>query len=982
MPSNKETLFQNHIAHFLETQHKYVVLSHDDLKDREYHIIEAHLIAFIKETQLEKYQSLQNNFGTDTDNEIIKAIKDELGKTQLWLLIRNGVTVRGTKLQLYKPKPRSNTSEQQEAHFQKNTLALKTEYKYNTLTDERVDLVIWLNGLPIIVSELKHEDEGQNVDDAIYESFLTRDLKNQLYKMPFMYLALSNTEAKVATNPSSDKNFLWFNAQLVNKAETKGEYPVEHVYRHAFSKENIVKYLEHYLVFVPAVEKINEDGILEHKPSFTIFPRYHQFRASKNLAEDVKTHVEDTRGLGKKYLINHSAGAGKTLTISWMADLLDSLYTSDNKKVFDNIIILTDRKSLDKNVKDDLEKFTHLKQKLNFTKKSKDLADFLEKDRDIIVSTIHKFAHIQEKLQNDDVLKKRKVAFLIDEAHRSQDGKLALTMRQYFNDDTDTEDEDIESLEKLNINNQVFVAFTATTTPKTVSYFGEPFDVYSEEEAIVEGYILDVAQNIISYETLYNLRLKEAIPEKDFPVGTVSKALKTLAFNDDSLIQYKSEVIVKMFEEEVATTIAGKGKAMVVTSSRPAGLKYFNNIKTILEEKNLPYKVVFAFSDFNNSETNQTIEESVINELDTKHGGKLIEEVFDLPEYRILVVANKFQTGFDQPLLSAMFLDKAVKGVNAIQTVSRLNRRHNEKEQDDILVVDFTNNSKEIFDAFNKHRKGSPFKEKEPDKGLLAELFKEIEALEIFTEEEIELYINAYLDAEAQAKERESEADALLSNLNQDYRQKFKERVSSLEDQKQYVSLLRRYTKLYYFIAKFFSLDQYLNDFIVFAEVMGNVLIKKGKTSDMKNLLKKVELSKGAVKYHGLKTNIHAVKEPKKTGLKLGGGGQEPVRTTIELALAEIESKYQITKDDAIIIKEICEEVSNNYEIKERVVANKENDIYLKNNAKPRIKQEVKQGYIMRDMVDKLEDPIYSQRGGIISLMGNAIIKNILTATG
>ncbi|MCP4161650.1 MAG: DEAD/DEAH box helicase family protein, partial [Deltaproteobacteria bacterium] len=300
--------------------------------------------------------------------------------------------------------------------------------------------------------------------------------------------------------------------------------------RYAFSKENIVKYLEHYLVFVPAQEKINEEGILEKRNSFTIFPRYHQFRASKNLADDVKEHVEDTRNLGKKYLINHSAGAGKTLTIAWMSDLLDSLYTSDNKKVFDNIIILTDRKALDKNVKEDLEMFTHLHSKINFAKKSKDLADFLEKDRDIIVSTIHKFAHIQEKLQNDEILKKRRVAFLIDEAHRSQDGKMALTMRQYFNDDTDTEDEDIESLEKLNINNQVFVAFTATTTPKTVSYFGEPFDVYSEEEAIAEGYILDVAQNIISYETLYNLKLKEEIPEKDFPIGTVSKALKTLAF--------------------------------------------------------------------------------------------------------------------------------------------------------------------------------------------------------------------------------------------------------------------------------------------------------------------------------------------------------------------------------------------------------------------------------------------------------------------
>lgn len=982
MPSNKETLFQNHIVKFLKTQHQYVVLSHDDLMDREFHIVEDHLISFIQETQQEKYKSLQKNYGSDTDDEILKAIKKELGKTQLWLLIRNGIDVHGTKIQLYIPKPRSTTNSNQEKHFQRNTLAVKTEYKYNMLTDERVDLVIWLNGLPIIVSELKHEDEGRNVDDAIHESFLTRDLQNQLYKMPFMYLALSNTEAKVATNPSSEKNFLWFNAQLINKAETDGEYPVEHVYRYAFSKENIVKYLEHYLVFVPAKEKINEQGVLEHQPSFTIFPRYHQFRASKNLSEDVRSHVEGTRGLGKKYLINHSAGAGKTLTIAWMADLLDSLYTSDNKKVFDNIIILTDRKSLDKNVKDDLEKFTHLSQKLNFAKKSKDLANFLEKDRDIIVSTIHKFAHIQEKLQNDEVLKKRRVAFLIDEAHRSQDGKLALTMRQYFNDEPTNEDEDIESLERLNISNQVFVAFTATTTPKTVSYFGEPFDIYSEEEAIAEGYILDVAQNIISYETLYNLRLKEAIPDKDFPVGTVSKALKTIAYNDESLIQYKSEVIVNMFEDKVSPTINGKGKAMVVTSSRPAGFKYFNTIKAILEEKNLPYKVLFAFSNFNDSETNLSIEESVVNELDTKHGGKTIEEVFDLSEYRILVVANKFQTGFDQPLLSAMFLDKPVKGVNAIQTVSRLNRKHRDKEQDDILVVDFTNNSKEIFNAFNKHRKGSPFKEKEPVKELLVELYNEIEAFEVFTEEEIELYINAFLDAEEQAIARESDADAMLSNLNQDYREKFKERLARIEDQKQYVSLLRRYTKLYYFIAKFFSFDQYLNDFIVFAEAMANALIKKGKTSDMKNLLKKVELSKGAVKYHGMKTNIHAVKDSAKRGLSLGGGGQEPPRTTIESALAEIENKYQISKDDAIIIKEICVEVSNNYEIKERVVANKDNDIYLQKNAKPRIKKEVKQGYIMRDMVDKLEDPIYSQRGGIISLMGSAIIKNILTATG
>ena len=981
MPSNKETLLQQHIADFLESNHKYERLSENELKDKEFHIIDEHLLRFIKLTQKDKYESLVRNFGTDTDDEILKAVKEETTKTALWLLMRNGVSVRGTKIELFKPKPRSNTSSIQLENYENNILSFKTEYRYNSLTDERIDLVIWLNGLPIIVTEIKHEDEGQNVVDAIHYSFLNRDLKNNLYKLPFLYVALTNTEAKVATNPSSDKNFLWFNAQLVNKAETNGEYPIEHVYRHAFSKENIVKYLEYYLVFVPAKEEINEEGKLLKQPSFTIFPRYHQFRASSHLAEDVKKHAEDTRILGKKYLINHSAGAGKTLTIAWMADLLDGLYTSDNKKVFDNIIILTDRTALDKNIKDDLEQFTHLSNKINFTDKSSDLADFLDKDRDIIVSTIHKFAYIQEKLQNDKVLKNRNVAFLIDEAHRSQDGKLALTMRQYFNDDIQDEEDDTEELEKLNISNQIFVAFTATTTPKTVSYFGEPFDVYSEQEAITEGYILDVAQNIISYETLYNLRLTEAIPEKDFPVGTVSKALKTLAYNDDSLIQYKSEVIVKMFEEQVSDAINGKAKAMVVTSSRPAGLKYFETIKTILEEKELPYKVLFAFSDFTDEKGNK-IEEDTINNLSKLHPETPIEDVFDLPEYRILVVANKFQTGFDQPLLSAMFLDKAIKGVNAIQTVSRLNRKHREKEQDEILVVDFTNNSKEIFDAFNKHRKGSPFKEKEPKKEVLVETFQEIKSLEVFSEEETELYINAYLDAETEARNRNSTADALLSNLNQEYREKFKQRVPELKQQKEYVSLLRRYSKLYYFIAKFFKLDEYLNEFIVFSEVMGDMLINRGKTSEMKNFLKKVELSKGAVKYHGTKTNLHPVKEPQKTGLKLGGRSDGPARTTIELALAEIESKYQISKDDAIIIKEICQEVSNNYVIKERVIANKENENYLKTSAEPTVKQEVKNGYIIREMFEKLEDPIYSQRGGIISLMGKAIIKNIISVAG
>lgn len=974
MPSNKETLFQDHICKYLEDNHQYKAIDKTDISNSEYHINENHLIHFIKDTQEEKYNQIAENFGTDTDKEIIKAVINELGKNKpLWLIMRNGVDVKGVKLELYKPKPRSRTSQNQQISYEKNILSFKKEYYYNPITKERIDIVIWLNGLPIIVIELKHEDEGQTCEDAITESFLTRDLNNKLYKLPFLYVASSNVEVKVSTNPTSEKYFMWFNSALTNTADTEGEYPVEHLYRDSLSLESITSYLERYLIFVPAVEKIDENGKLQKKDSFTIFPRYHQVRATTNLANDLKEHIDNTRTLGQKYLINHSAGAGKTLTISWMADYLDSLYTEDNKKVFDNIIILTDRKSLDKNIKDDLDNFTHLKNKINYTKNSTKLAEYLDKDKDIIVTIIDKFNHIEHKLENSSELKNRNIAFLIDEAHRSQDGKKSHTMKEFF-----TLDDTADELSTKDTSNQVFVAFTATTTEKTVAYFGEPFDIYSEEEAIAEGYILDVASNIVSYDTLYHLRAKSSLPDKEFPAGVVSKALRNVAFEDDDLIQYKSEVIVKLFEEKVAGTVKGKGKAMVVASSRPAGLKYLRTIKTILKEKNLPYGVLYAFSDYTDNKTGEVVEEVKINELDTTHKGMLIEDVFDTDEYRILIVANKFQTGFNQPLLTAMFLDKAVNGVNAIQTVSRLNRKHIDKEQDEILVVDFTNNSKEIFTAFNKHRKGSPYQEEEPKVEVLEKLYKQIFEYNIFTTEQIKEYVEKYFEAEQKAHERESKSDAELSNINQEYKKIFNEKLVGINDRKKYVSLLNRYIKLYYFIAQFFTLEEKLNEFVVFAGSIGQQFIQKGKKSELIEFVKNIELSKGAVKFVGNAENPNEpTRKPKGGGN--GGGDREIPTNTIQQALDNILEKFQISNEDAIIIKEICEEVAEQDDIKSKVIENKDNEIFLNRFEPNEIQQQIKNGYMVREMWDKLEDEIYIGQGGIIPLMGKTVVSHIVS---
>lgn len=981
MPSNKETLFQDHICSFLEKKHDFHALNKEELPDNAEHIIQDDLIGFIKATQPDKFERLYEDYKEDTPKQIINTIKEETEKSPLWLLIRNGITVRGVTLELYKPYPRTGTKSQFEA-YENNKFAFKKEYFYNPSSEERIDLVIWLNGLPIIVTEMKHEDEGQNVEDAIHDSFLNRDIENPLYHNPFLYLALSNTEAKVATDPSSHKNFLWFNAELVNKAETKGEYPVEHVYRHALSKQSIVNYLEHYLVYVPPKEEQTPQGVKVIKDAFTIFPRYHQLRASKKIADLVGDHFESNRELGLKYLINHSAGSGKTLTIAWMSDLLDSLYTSDGKKVFDNIIILTDRRALDKNVRDDLEKFAHLGEtKINISERSGDLARFLDANRDIIVTTIHKFSYIKEKLENSEELKNRKVAFLIDEAHRSQDGKLALAMLEKFTETSQSEEDETEELKKLDISNQVYVAFTATTTAKTVSFFGEPIDTYSEEMAIEEGYILDVAQSIVSYKTLYHLRNNKPVPEKDFPAGVVAQALQRKAFEDDSIIQYKSEVIIKMFEEQVLDSIEGQGKALVVANTRLAGLKYYETIKSILEDKEAEYDVLYAFSEFTNEETGEVIEEDALINLSENHPGKEIEDVFDTDKYRIMVVANKFQTGFDQPLLAAMFLDKPVKNVNAIQTVSRLNRKHPDKEQADLLVVDFTNSADDIFDAFNKHRKGSPFKEEEPRKELLDEAYQKFKEFDVFTEEQVTEYVNAYLKAEEQARKRNSSADALLSNINQDYREHFRDALPSVEAQKEFVAVLSRYCKLYFFIARFFELEEYLHDFVIFADTMKNVLMNKGKTSELKLLLKGVELEKGALRHKQTVVNEPDNKPTIKGGLKMGEGGAEPARSSIEEMIETIKDKYPIDEKEAIVIKEICEEVSERYDVMNPILQNRNDELYLKKRAKPKVTKEVKNSYLKREMYEKLEDPMYTDRGGIISLMGRSIINKVLMKT-
>jgi type I restriction enzyme R subunit len=398
------------------------------------------------------------------------------------MLLRGGLKVRGLAFHLYYPKPRSAESAAVGKHDE-NRITFRPHFYFGE-TNQEIDFVFFLNGLPIVALELKHE-KNQTVYDAVTQ-FATRDHARKIFQHPFLYLAADTSDAMAATDPRREQNFRWHNTGLANTAQTPGEYPVEFLYREVLCKEHLLEALSFFLVHVP-----HRDAE-EDKPerlARTLLPRYHQSRTVRKVADDISTQFAAKGDIGRKYLINHSAGSGKTLTICWLADRLHSLFKpGTSQKLVDLVFILTDRKSLDTNIREDIENFTHLKEVVGLARDAADLPRFLAERRPIIVTTQQKFAWVLEEIENKPELKNLRVAFLIDEAHRSQEGQMGAAIRLPFRkpDEPDAEapeqdeEEQIAKVIREHDPNQMFVAFTATPAPATVTLFGQPFDTYSE----------------------------------------------------------------------------------------------------------------------------------------------------------------------------------------------------------------------------------------------------------------------------------------------------------------------------------------------------------------------------------------------------------------------------------------------------------------------------------------------------------------------
>ena len=1000
-----EKKFQKHISDFVIREQQFSVLTQDEITDDEFYFAEDHLYAFFEATQFETLERLEVDYGTDARSEILRALREEVGRRPLWSIIRTGLNVRGHDFKLYFPKPRSSESVANKL-FGQNRITFVPELTIKG--GKRPDFVFFLNGLPIVTMELKHE-ANQNVHDAVAQ-YVARDQSDKIFQMPFLHIAADTADVRVATDPRADKNFRWFNTGLSNKPQTSGEYPVEFLYREVLSKDSLLEAISFYLVRSQKQEAAEDRP---ERPAFTLFPRYHQRRSVEKIALEALRHFHEHGNVGRKFLVNHSAGSGKTMTMCWLADRLHSLFKpGTSEKMVNMVFLLTDRKSLDKNISEDIEKFSHLKNVVRYANRSGDLGRFIRDREQIIVTTQQKFNYILDKIGNDEGLKDLRVAFLIDEAHRSQEGRMATAIRTPFRDSssnerrgdeipmaaedpgsyssaasdelqeapTAAETHDIEEPDAEDAQepadlqeriagvirehdlNQLFVAFTATPSAATVQLFGEPFDTYSEAEAIQEGYILDVVQSIISYKTLYHLKcpiVPKPEEEKLYPPGVVSKALKNVAFQDSELIQYKSEVMLRIFEEQVKPLIAGRAKAMIVTTSRIAGLEYFRVIQRKLKERGAEYKALYAFSDFVHPENNEVFTEHAVNELNE---AELIEDRFEEDSYRLMIVASKFQTGFDQPLLAGMFLDKAVADRNAVQTLSRLNRCHADKGK--VVVVDFTNNAKSILKAFNKYRHGSPYEPDEPDPQKCLELQDEILQYGLFTQEDVPPVLELI----------KAGNDANLQACASKLRQRFLAHFQDPEERKSFVYLLAKFVKSYHFLSSFFSYDDSVREFVAFCEFIGPQLIKAGSVSELMQLVRSTIVERAAVTYEG---EVGMPEDRKKPAASKGGGGTAPPmkKISVQDMIAKIRESFDISEEEALHIREVSEEKLEDQSILQTVAAHKADITYLENVYKGHVNTVIQDAYSVRALYEQLGDPKYTEKGAIFDIMAYTVIQ-------
>ncbi len=779
--------------------------------DRQLGLYSQDLLDFVRETQPQQWERLERIHGAKAGERFCKRVARELDRRGVVEVLRRGVEDLGARFKLVFFAPGSDLNEVLAEKYWANRMTVVRQLHYSTKNENSVDTVLFVNGIPVVTLELKNQLTGQTYRNAIHQYKSSRPASEVLFglnRRAVVHFAVDTDEAWMTTKLAGmDTVFLPFNRGYKNGAgnpPVPGKYKTSYLWEEVLAKDSLLDILQRFVQFVPHESDRRKDKL--------IFPRYHQLDAVRALVADAKEH-----GAGKNYLVQHSAGSGKSNTIAWLAHHLSNLHDDQQRAVFDSIIVTTDRRVLDKQLQDTVFSMDHTAGVVvRVDKNARQLTEALADGAKIIISTLQKFPFV-------DVSKVatagKRFAVIVDEAHSSQTGEASEKLKQVLADTATAGKESEEDLleryaaaeaqveaEQLEIDEQIaeelrtqghqenlsFFAFTATPKQKTLEIFGtpvpdatpRPFHVYSMRQAIEEGFILDVLKNYTTYQTYYKIG-KTTADDPEYSTKQANKALgKYLSLHPYNLRQ-KAEIIIEHFRANVAHKIGGQAKAMLVTGSRLHAVRYYFAFRDYIKQKGYTdLGVLVAFSGAVEDQGAEYTEEQ-LNQIPEAE----LPERFATCEYQLLLVAEKYQTGFDQPLLHTMYVDKKLHGVKAVQTLSRINRMHPGKT--DTFVLDFVNTAEEIQKSFQDYYISTGITE-ETDPNIVYDLYHFLASYHLWTDKEIEGFtrvfftqqtkqtnldfsrLNAYLDpAVARFNELEDEdkleVRARMNKFNRNY---------------------------------------------------------------------------------------------------------------------------------------------------------------------------------------------------------------------
>ncbi|GAA4808765.1 type I restriction-modification system, restriction (R) subunit [Marinicella pacifica] len=826
MTKANELPFQNDIINQLVCNGWQV--GHPDNYNRELALYSEDLLGFIKDTQDKQWQKFCRLYPNNPEQKLLERVAAQLNKADpnaankemrtfgTLGVLRHNLKDRGTRFDLVQFKPEHDLNPNTLKRYDKNRFRVVPELVYSPWATDvheleegvkskkwRIDLVLFVNGLPIATLELKSEFK-QAVHNAIKQYKTTRLAIDPVTKKPeplltfkrgaLVHFAVSQYEVYMATKlAGQDTFFLPFNKGTKeggagnDSPEDVNQYATDYLWNEVLQPDNLLNILAKY-IHLEIEDKEDWEG-RRYKKETMIFPRYHQWDVVNQLVNTSKVE-----GPGHKYLVQHSAGSGKSYSIAWTAHQLSAAFTAEGKKQFDSVIIVTDRTVLDDQLQDTIYQFEHqdgvvgrINREEGDGSKSEKLATALENSQPIIIVTIQTFPFVLQAIENSTSLKQRNYAIIADEAHSSQTGTTARKLKETLMKEGREENEEELSSEdyigatvasRKKAENLSYFAFTATPKAKTIELFGrlpnsgeppsssnkpEAFHVYSMRQAIEEGFILDVLKNYTNYKVAYNLALR--IQDADQEVESKKAKIKLnqwVRLHDYNIAQ-KVQVIIEHFKNNVMGLLGGQAKAMVVTSSRKEAVRYKLCFDQYIKQNNYQkIHAMVAFSgevEFNEKDPNAAAllgEKFTEISMNPNLKGRDLRNAFDSDDYQVMIVANKFQTGFDQPKLCAMYVDKKLGGVECVQTLSRLNRTYPTKAETGTYVLDFLNEPEDILAAFQPYYETAELADVS-DPNLIFDLFEKLKSFGIFMWQEVEQFCQFFYE--------KSKSNAALANI-------------------------------------------------------------------------------------------------------------------------------------------------------------------------------------------------------------------------